>query len=103
MFGFWGGLVLLLLFLIDLFRFGLGGSLGGFLLLLLLVVSAFFLGSLVLDGFVDEAQFVHHSGINRLVVNGLIPTCHVGVFGTPFFIEEVLEAAAQEAGGEEVG
>jgi len=88
-----GGGLLLLLNL-----FGLGGSLG-----LLGLGGGLLLGGNVLDGLLDELELGGNSRVAGGVVNGLVPTGDVGVLSTELLVEEVLEAAGEDAGGKQVG
>lgn len=92
---------------------GLGGS-GGLSLLSsglgslllgggLLLGRSLLLGGNVLDGLVNELLLVRDSGPDGLVDNSLEPAGGGGVLGPPLLVEEVLEAAADHAGGEDVG
>lgn len=94
-----GSLLDLLLFLVNLLGLGLGGSLGSSLLL----GGLRLLGGLVLqDNLVDEVELGNNSGVDGLVVDGLIPTGNVGVRRAPGLVIEELEASGDDAGGEEV-
>lgn len=96
MFGLGGWLVLFFLFSLFLLGFWLG-------LGLLLLRCGLFLGWHVLKGFVDELQLASNSSVAGLIPNGLVPAGDVGVLGAPLLVEEVLEAAGDDASGEDVG
>ena len=101
MLGLRSGLVLLLFFFLDFLRLGLWLLfLGGLLLLGLLLLVGF--GGLVLDGLVDELEFVDDSRVDGLVVDGFVPASYAGVLLSPLLIEEKLEAAGNDAGCEEI-
>jgi hypothetical protein len=77
---------------------GLGGSLG-----LLGLGGSLLLGGLVLEsGLLDELEGVGNVRVDLLVVDGLVPARDVGVLGTPLLVEEELEAAGDDADGEQV-
>lgn len=92
-----GGRLVLLLLLLGC---RLGGSLGLLLLGLLLGCS---LGGNVLDGLVDEVELSSDLSVAGDVVDGLVPTGDVGVLRSPCLVEEVLEAAGEDAGSEDIG
>ena len=98
-------IVFLVVVVVDLLGFGLGGfffSLGRCLFLFL--AFAFLLGGcLVLDCFVDEVELAGDVRVDGLVVDGLVPAGDVGVCAAPGLVEYVLETAAEDANGEEVG
>ena len=87
----------------------LGFELGGFFFFLghslfLFLAFAFLLGGgLVLDCFVDEVELAGDVRVDGLVVDGLVPAGDVGVGAAPGLVEYVLETAAEDADGEEVG
>lgn len=88
-----GGLVL-----IDGLGLGLGGSLG-----LLGLGGSLLLGGLVLEsGLLEQLEGVGNVRVDLLVVDGLVPTGDVGVLGAPLLVEEELEAAGDDADGEQV-
>lgn len=78
---------------------GLGGrgSLGSSLGLLRLLG-----GSVGQDGSVQEGQLLGDGSVDGLVNNGLVPTSNSGVLLAPLLVEEVLEAAVEEASAEEI-
>ena len=94
-------LVLLLLFFLNLLRLGLWLLFLGSLLLLGFLLLVGFWG-LVLDGLVNELEFVDDGGVDRLIVDGLVPACYARVLLAPLLIEEELEATGDDAGCEEV-
>ena len=94
-------LVLLLLFLLNFLRLRLWLLFLGSLLLLGFLLLVGFWG-LVLDGLVDELEFVDDGGVDGLIVDGFVPASYVRVLLAPLLIEEELEAAGDEAGCEEV-
>jgi hypothetical protein len=100
-------LVLLLLLLSGGLHLGLRGSLGGgslgslLLLLLLLVLRA--RRGLVLEGLLGEDGVLDNGGVDVLGNDGAEPTGDVGVLAAPLGVPEELEAAGDNAGGEEVG
>jgi hypothetical protein len=100
-------LILLLLLLSGGLHLGLRGSLGGgrslLLLLLLLVVVLRARRRLVLEGLLGEDDVLDNGGVDVLGNDGSEPTGDVGVLGAPLGVPEELEAAGDNAGGEEIG
>ena len=100
-------LILLLLLLSSGLHLGLRGSLGGgrgrslLLLLLLLVLRA--RRGLVLEGLLGEDGVLDNGRVDVLGNDGSEPTGDVGVLGAPLRVPEELEAAGDDAGGEEIG
>ena len=94
-------LVLLLLFLLNLLRLGLWLLFLGSLLLLGFLLLVGFWG-LVLDGLVDELEFVYDGRVDGLIADGFIPAGYARVLLAPLLIEEELEATGDDAGCEEV-
>jgi hypothetical protein len=86
-----------------------GGSLGLCSLLGLLglgLVSlgcGLLLGGNVGDGLLDELELLSNVGVDGLVDDGGEPTGNIGVGAAPLLVKEVLEAAGDDAGSEEVG
>lgn len=89
-----GGLVLLLS--------GRGGSLGSGLLLGLGSLSLLG-GDVGQLGGVEKGELGGNSRVDGLVVDGLVPTGGVGELLAPLLVEEELEAAGNDANGEEIG
>ncbi|THZ80313.1 hypothetical protein D6C84_07549 [Aureobasidium pullulans] len=77
---------------------GLGGLLG-----LLSLGGGLLLGGLVGDGLLDELELLGNVRVDGLVGDSLEPTGDVGVVAAPLLVEEVLEAAGDDAGSEDVG
>lgn len=94
-------LVLLLLFLLNLLCLGLWLLFLGSLFLLGFLLLVGFWG-LVLNGLVDELEFVDDGGVDGLIVDGFVPACYARVLLAPLLIKEVLEATRDDAGCEEV-
>ena len=94
-------LVLLLFFLLNILRLGLWLIFLGSLLLLGFLLLVGFWG-LVLNGLVDELEFVDNGGVDGLIVDRFIPAGYAGVLLAPLLIEEELEAPGDDAGCEEV-
>lgn len=88
-----------LLLLFSLLLLGLGGGLG----LLLLLLLALLLGGDVLQRLGDELKLAGNSAVAGLVADSLVPSGDIGVGIAPLLVEEVLEAAGNDAGGEQVG
>lgn len=76
---------------------GGGGSLGNGLGLLRLLG-----GSVGQDGSLQEGELLGDGSVDGLVNNGLVPTSNSGVVNAPLLVEEVLEAAVEEASAEEI-
>lgn len=72
------------------------------LLLGLLLWGSFLLGRGVLDGFINEGELVNDSGVDWLVVDGLVPTGNIGVLGTPLLVEEELETTGDDTSSVEI-
>lgn len=54
-------------------------------------------------GGIKESEGSGNGGVDRLVVDSLVPTGDVGELGAPGLVEEELEAAGNDASGEEIG
>ena len=54
-------------------------------------------------GGVKKSEGSGNGGVDRLVVDSLVPTGDVGELGAPGLVEEELEAAGDDASGEEIG
>lgn len=76
---------------------GGGGSLGSGLGLLRLLG-----GSVGQDGSLQEGELLGDGSVDGLVNNGLVPSSNSGVLLAPLLVEEVLEAAVEEASAEEI-
>ena len=105
-----GGLRSLLLFLLLLsssldlgllLSLGLGSGLRLLLLLLLLLLGASW--GLVLESLLGEDGVLDNGRVDVLGNDGSEPTGDVGVLGAPLRVPEELEAAGDDAGGEEIG
>jgi hypothetical protein len=94
-----GGRCGLLLLLFSLLLLGLRSS----SLRLLLLLLALLLWCDVLQRLGDELELTGNSAVAGLVADGLVPPGDVGVCVAPLLVEEVLEAAGEDAGGEQVG
>lgn len=86
---------------LDLGLRGSGGSSGLLLLLLLLVLRASW--GLVLKSLLGEDGLLNNSLVDVLVDDSVEPTGDVGVAAAPLGVPEELEAAGDDAGGEDVG
>jgi hypothetical protein len=100
-------LILLLLLLSGGLHLGLRSSLGGggrgLLLLLLLLVVLRARRGLVLEGLLGEDGVLDNGRVDVLGDDGPEPTGDAGVLGAPLGVPEELEAAGDDAGGEEIG
>ncbi len=94
-------LVLLLLFLLNILRLWLWLLFLSSLFLLWFLLLVGFWG-LVLDGLVDELEFVDNGGVDGLIVDCFVPAGYAGVLLAPLLIEEELEATGDDAGCKEV-
>ncbi|TIA29845.1 hypothetical protein D6C78_09973 [Aureobasidium pullulans] len=96
--GLGGGRGLLLIVVLGGSSLGLGG-----LLRLLSLGGGLLLGGLVGDGLLNEFELLGNVRVDGLVGDSLEPTGDVGVVAAPLLVEEVLEAAGDDAGSEDVG
>jgi hypothetical protein len=99
-FGLYSGLLLfLLLFYLLWLGSGFGGCLLGLFLLLGLLLF-FWWG--ILETFFDHDGLVDNSLVDRLIGDGLVPSCRIGILGAPLGVEDELEPTGHEAGDKEI-